>query len=57
MAVPARCAQLGKYLGGVVAALAGDDDLTALERVDIELVELAGIEPASASLLRADLHV
>ena len=38
MAVPARCAQLGKYLGGVVAALAGDDDLAALERVDIERV-------------------
>jgi hypothetical protein len=36
VAVPARGAQLGEDLGGVVAALAGDDDVAALERVDVE---------------------
>jgi len=33
--VPARRAQLGEHLGGVVAALCGDDDLAALERVEV----------------------
>jgi len=35
VAVPARCAQLREYLGGVVAALAGDDDLAAFQFVDV----------------------
>jgi hypothetical protein len=38
VAVPAGGAQLGEDLGGVVAALAGDDDVAALERVDVERV-------------------
>jgi hypothetical protein len=33
--VPAGGAQLGEHLGGVVAALGGDDDVAALERVDV----------------------
>ena len=35
VAVPARCAQLGVHLFGVVAALAGDDDFAALQRVNV----------------------
>jgi hypothetical protein len=36
VAVPARCAQLGEDFRGVVAALGGDDDLAALELLDVE---------------------
>ena len=36
MAVPARSAQFGEHLSGVVAALGCDDDLAALERVNVE---------------------
>jgi hypothetical protein len=38
VAVPASRAQLGEHGGGVVATLGGDDDLAALELLDVESV-------------------
>ncbi len=43
VAVPAGGAQLGEHLGGVVAALGGDDDVAALQRLDVEGVLQRGL--------------
>ena len=42
MALPARAAQLGKHLRGVVAALAGDDDVAGFEGVYVVAIEQLG---------------
>ena len=42
MAFPACRAQFGEYLAGVVAALAGDDDVAGFECIDIVAVQKFG---------------
>ena len=42
VALPTRAAQLGKHFGGVVAALASDDDVASFQGVDVVAIEQLG---------------
>ena len=55
MAVPAGRAQLGKNFLGVIAALAGNDDVTLLERIDRHrIVQITAVLAAQRRRLAAD---
>ena len=59
VAVPAGGAQLGEHLAGVVAALAGDDDVAALQRARCRSASLSGARssPCAAGACRRRCEV